>query len=131
MKRVSLKAVFIGSVVSFAMMLVFIIILGRLYAMLYAGAGTQEEIAAAFANSAFSWPALAGVVIGGYVAARIAGTAERLHGALSSSLNVLWGLFCILVLGQTQPAAIIIMLLNPILGLLGGYIRQISLHDWS
>jgi len=131
MKHISLKAVIIGSIASFGLMFLFIILLGALYGVLHTDEGTQEEIAASFANSPLSWLALTGVVIGGYIAARIAGAAELLHGVLSSSLNVLWGLFCVFVLGQTQLETIIILLLNPILGLLGGYSRQLSLRDWS
>lgn len=131
MDRISLKAVIIGSLVSFGLMVLLIILLGMLYGVMHAGEGTPEEISAAFANSWLSWLALSAVIVAGYLAARIAGQREVLHGGLSSSLNVLWGLFCILVLGQTGAAAVAIVLLNPLLGMLGGYIHLLSLRDWS
>lgn len=60
-------------------------------------------------------------IIGGYLAARIAGHHERLNGALSSFLCVALSLFTIrsLSIGWVIEG----LVGSPILGLLGGYLR--------
>jgi hypothetical protein len=60
-------------------------------------------------------------IIGGYLAARIAGQHERLNGALSSFLCVAFSLFTIgsLSIGWVIEGVVG----SPILGLLGGYLR--------
>jgi len=59
-------------------------------------------------------------IIGGYLAARIAGHHERLNGALSSFLCVALSLFTI---GSFSISWVIGVVGSPILGLLGGYLR--------
>jgi uncharacterized membrane protein len=59
-------------------------------------------------------------IIGGYLAARIAGHHERLNGALSSFLCVALSLFTI---GSFSISWVIGVAGSPILGLLGGYLR--------
>ena len=59
-------------------------------------------------------------IVGGYLAARIAGYNERLNGALSSFLCVAFTLFTI---GSISIWLIVGIVGSPLLGLLGGYLR--------
>jgi MFS family permease len=65
-------------------------------------------------------------IIGGYIAASIARQKELLHGTLSSFLCVGIGLYEI-ISGTTQKnlvLALVLLLISPALGLLGGYIKS-------
>jgi hypothetical protein len=60
-------------------------------------------------------------VLGGYIAARIAKHDELLNGTLASFLCVL---FALLAIGSTSVLWVIVgIVVNPILALLGGYLR--------
>jgi hypothetical protein len=66
-------------------------------------------------------------ILAGYIAAAIAGRGERLNGALSSFLCVAEGIYGL----ATQPhgpatlPTIFAILISPVLGLAGGYLRKI------
>jgi hypothetical protein len=60
-------------------------------------------------------------VLGGYVAARIARHDELLNGTLASFLCVV---FAVLAIGSTSVVLVLVgVIVNPLLGLLGGYLR--------
>jgi hypothetical protein len=122
MKTISIKAVVISSIVSFALMLVFIAALGASYAALHAEIGSRQAVADAFANSWICYAALVAPVIAGFLGAHLAKRRAVLHGALSASLNMIWGIFCLIAFQPVQPAALIVLALNPLLGMLGGYL---------
>jgi len=74
-----------------------------------------------YEQSWFSMLALAAPVVAGYLAARLAGTRPVLHGALSSSLNVLWGIFCLFFLLPVTVFTVALLAGNVALGALGGF----------
>lgn len=118
MNGISIKAVLISSIFGFVLMLVLIMALGALYPMLFSGA-TPEN----FEQSWFSMLALAAPVAAGYLAARLAGTRPVLHGALSSVLNVLWGLAALTFMVPATVFTLSVLAANVLLGALGGYIQ--------
>tara|TARA_R110000824_G_scaffold118960_19_gene272687 strand:- start:111441 stop:111830 length:390 start_codon:yes stop_codon:yes gene_type:complete len=122
MKDISLKAVAISSVSSFVLMIVFITLLGTAYGAVQPAGMSEEEIAVAFATSWVSMLSLLAVVLAGALGARIAGKRHVLHGALSASLNVIWGIFCLIFLMPLSAMMVLTLLANPLLGALGGYI---------
>ena len=63
-------------------------------------------------------------ILGGYIAARIAKHDELLNGTLASFLCVLFSLFAI---GKSPVLLVIIgVLVNPLLGFVGGYLRLLQ-----
>lgn len=126
MNRISVKAVAISSLFSFALMIVLIVVLGMIFASQFEGAdggpGDQAAIAAAYEASWFSLWALLAVVAAGALGAAIAGRDAILHGALSTSLNVGWGTFCFIFLTPVTLFGLFILALNPVLGALGGWL---------
>ncbi len=126
MKDLSVKAVAISSIVSFVLMVVFIILLGMIFAAQFegpdGGPGDQAAIAAAYEASWFSMWALLAAVIAGALGAAIAGRDAILHGALSSSLNVVWGVFCLIFLAPFTLFSVAVLALNPLLGAFGGWL---------
>lgn len=125
MKDISLKAVLISSVFNFVLMVLLIIALGAIYAAYMKStnsAMTEAEIATAFEASWFSMLALIAPLPAGYLAASIAKRRPYLHSILSSSLNVLWGIFCMIFLIPMTLIFIPMMIVNIFLSLAGGWL---------
>ncbi|MEQ8269201.1 MAG: hypothetical protein RH982_18595 [Parvibaculum sp.] len=116
MNGISIKAVLISSAFGFVLMIVLVTLLGALYPMLFSDATVEN-----YEQSWFSMLALAAPVAAGYLAARLAGTRPVLHGALSSSLNVLWGIFCLFFLLPVTVLTVALLAGNVALGALGGF----------
>lgn len=121
MNGISIKAVLIGSVFGFVLMIVLITILGALYPLLFSDATVEN-----YEQSWFSMLALAAPVAAGYLAARIAGTRPVAHGALSPVLNILWGLVAMTFLVPATAFAAGVLVANVLLGTLGGYIYALT-----
>jgi hypothetical protein len=121
MQGISLKSVLISSVSSFVLMIVFIMLIGAAFGALQGEGMSEEDVAVAFEASWVSMLALSAVILAGALAAWIAGTRPVLHGALSTSLNVLWGVFCLIFLMPVTATAVLVLIANPLLGALGGY----------
>lgn len=121
MNGISVKAVLIGSVFGFVLMIVLIAFLGTLYPLLFSDATAEN-----YEQSWFSMLALAAPVAAGYLAARIAGTRPVLHGALSPVLNVLWGLAAMIFLMPATAFGAGVLVANIMLGALGGYLFALS-----
>lgn len=117
MNGISIKAVLISSAFGFVLMIVLVTLLGALYPMLFSDATVEN-----YEQSWFSMLALAAPVAAGYLAARLAGTRPVLHGALSSSLNVLWGIFCLFFLLPVTVFTVALLAGNVALGALGGFL---------
>ncbi|MEP0706952.1 MAG: hypothetical protein ABJL17_04620 [Parvibaculum sp.] len=116
MNDISIKAILISSAFGFVLMIVLVTLLGALYPMLFSDATVEN-----YEQSWFSMLALAAPVAAGYLAARLAGTRPVLHGALSSSLNVLWGIFCLFFLLPVTVFIVALLAGNVALGALGGF----------
>ena len=58
----------------------------------------------------------------GALSAAIAGRDAILHGALSTSLNVVWGVFCFIFLTPVTLFGLFVLALNPLLGAFGGWL---------
>lgn len=116
MNDISIKAILISSAFGFVLMIVLVTLLGALYPMLFSDATVEN-----YEQSWFSMLALAAPVAAGYLAARLAGTRPVLHGALSSSLNVLWGIFCLFFLLPVTVFTVALLAGNVALGALGGF----------
>jgi len=128
--KISFKGVIIGAVVDvvgtnlwvFAVV-GYLVIKYRLYAL---PSGQQiNELHRLYADPAVrAVNTIVGVgfsIVGGYLAARIAGHHERLNGALSAFLCVAFSLFTI---GSISMGWVIEGIVgSPLLGLLGGYLR--------
>lgn len=121
MNGISIKAVLIGSVFGFVLMIALITILGALYPLLFSDATVEN-----YEQSWFSMLALAAPVAAGYLAARIAGTRPVAHGALSPVLNVLWGLIAMTFMVPATAFAVGILVANVLLGALGGYVYALT-----
>ncbi|MBO6635355.1 hypothetical protein [Parvibaculum sp.] len=121
MNSISIKAVLIGSVFGFVLMIVLITVLGALYPLLFSDATVEN-----YEQSWFSMLALAAPVAAGYLAARIARTRPVAHGALSPVLNVLWGLVAMIFLIPATVFAAGLLVANVLLGALGGYIYALT-----
>lgn len=121
MQSISLKAVLISSIASFVLMLIFMMALGALFALSFEPGTSDTEIASAFEGSWISMLALTSCVVAGYLGAHLGKTRPVLHGALSSSLNVAWGLICLFVLMPFSMTLVFVLIANPLLGALGGY----------
>tara|TARA_R110000868_G_scaffold91679_5_gene254066 strand:- start:12112 stop:12510 length:399 start_codon:yes stop_codon:yes gene_type:complete len=126
MKDISVKAVAISSFFSFALMIVMIVVLGMIFASQFesadGGPGDAAAVAAAYEASWFSMWALLAAVAAGALGAAIAKRDEVLHGALSASLNVGWGIFCFIFLTPFTLFGLFVLALNPLLGALGGWL---------
>ena len=126
MNRISVKAVAISSIFSFALMIVMIVVLGMIFASQFEGVdggpADAAAVAAAYEASWFSMWALLAAVAAGALGAAIAKRDEVLHGALSSSLNVGWGVFCLIFLTPFTLFSLLILAINPILGAIGGWL---------
>lgn len=126
MKEISLKAVAVSSLFNFVLMIVLIMVLGAIFAAQYPGAGdgaaSEADVSAAFEASWLSILALFAPLAAGYLAAAMARRATMLHGALSSSLNVAWGVICLIFLTPVQISGLLMLAANPLLGILGGYL---------
>jgi uncharacterized membrane protein len=131
LRNVSLKGVIIGAVFDvvgtniwiFAVV-GYLIIKHQLYALPSSDQQTSElhrlyaDPAVRVVNAAVG---IGLSIVGGYLAARIAGHHERLNGALSSFLCVAFTLFTI---GSISIGWVIEGVVgSPLLGLLGGYLR--------
>lgn len=135
MKSVSIKGIIIGGIVD----IVSSIVLGIPFAIfavatVYSMHLPPEKIGPAISvamsgNTPLFWgQVLVGMccsVLGGYVAARLAGHDELLNGTLAAFLCVCLGIFTIATGKDPHPLYIQILLLasSPALGLLGGYLR--------
>lgn len=126
MREISLKAVVVSSIFNFVLMVILIMVLAAIFASQYSATGgapaSEAEVSAAFEASWLSMLALVASVAAGYLAAAMAKRAAILHGALSSSLNVAWGVVCLIFLVPVQISSLLILAANPLLGVLGGYI---------
>ncbi|MGA2649220.1 MAG: hypothetical protein ABSF28_01795 [Terracidiphilus sp.] len=135
MKSVSIKGVLIGGIVdivsSFVLGIPFAI---YAIASVYLSHLPPDKVGPAVSavlggNSPLYWgQVFVGMccsVLGGYVAAWIAGHHERLNGTLSAFLCVSLGIFAIAASKDSHPMYVQILLLaaGPALGLLGGYMR--------
>jgi hypothetical protein len=79
-------------------------------------------------SSYYMWAILLGSacsILGGYVAARIAKRSEILNGALSAILCVGFGLYAFAkgTDGASPTTHLAFLVLSPVLGALGGYLR--------
>lgn len=103
-----------------------IMVLAAIFASQYSATGgapaSEAEVSAAFEASWLSMFALVAPIAAGYLAAAMAKRAAILHGALSSGLNVAWGVVCLIFLVPVQISSLLILAANPLLGVLGGYI---------
>lgn len=125
MTEISLKAVLISSVFNFVLMVILIFALGAIYTAYMTSTNSalsEADIAAAFEASWFSMLALIAPLPSGYLAASIAKRRPYLHGLLASSLNVLWGVFCIIFLVPVTLVVIPMLIVNILLSLAGGWL---------
>lgn len=138
MRRVSLKGVLIGSVVDTVgstlggLALVMVVAASPAVAALPAdGRGQVIHDLIVQRPALYLTGFLIGTVcsiIGGYVAARIAGRDEILNGALSSFLCIGLGIYELVqpAGGQTPLIHILEFVASPTLGALGGYLRDLQ-----
>ncbi|MDO8289924.1 MAG: hypothetical protein Q7T44_11965 [Parvibaculum sp.] len=125
MKDISLKAVLISSVFNFVLMVLLIIVLGAIYTAYMTStnsAMSEAEIISSFEASWFSMLALIAPLPAGYLAASIAKRRPYLHSLLSSSLNVLWGVFCMIFLVPVTLIMLPMLVINVALSLAGGWL---------
>ena len=134
MRQISLKAVIVGSLFDIigTQLLLIVLIMAVCAPILAGSSGLPDatQIRAVLENSvlfkAGGWLAGALMSIGaGYIAAAIAKRSELLNGALSSVLCVALGLYSVLfsASGHSSWTAALDLVLAPLLGLLGGYLR--------
>ena len=125
MRDISLKAVIISSVFNFVLMVFLIFALGAIYGV-YMKSGdsgmSDEAIAAAFETSWFQYLALLAPLPAGYLAASIARRRPYLHGLLSSSLNVIFGIFCMIFLTAPTTMLLPMAVINIAMSLSGGWL---------
>lgn len=134
-----MSSISIGAVVSgvfFNMIATFVVGSIAIYLMMRGELGTLplEQARAAFAVTAyarFGAPLVnaAILIISGYIAAAVAGKAERRHGALATMLYVVSGvvgLFTLsdVVIDEVTARNAVLLVVAPFLGMLGGYLRQ-------
>jgi hypothetical protein len=137
MRRISLKGVLVGGVVDIVATAVALIpLIAVAMACVDAAALPEAQRTGALLEVLNATPALfaAGLllgslcsVLGGYVAARIAGRAEVLNGALSAFLCLGFSLYALTTGdGAASPAQhVAYIALSPALGALGGYLRHL------
>jgi hypothetical protein len=125
MRDISLKAVIISSVFNFVLMVVLIFVLGAIYGV-YMRSGnsgmSDEGVALAFTTSWFQYIALIAPLPAGYLAASIAKRRPYLHGLLSSSFNVLFGIFCMILLTAPTTMFLPMAVVNIVMSFLGGWL---------
>jgi hypothetical protein len=122
MTKISWKAVIASSIFNFALMTLLIIGLGALYGRVFHGAGGGPATPEDFINSWFAWLAFLAPIPAGYLAASIAKREAVLHGALASSLNVLWGFFCLIFLAPFLVSGLATIAANIALAAFGGHL---------
>ena len=130
-KKISFKGVIIGSVVDVVGTNIFGMFLGIGIAIHYgltklppAEMANQLKVLIEQSSTVAIFGMLVGglfTVLGGYIAARIAKRNELLNGTLASFLCVF---FALLAVGSAPFGKVIIgVVVNPILGFIGGYLR--------
>ena len=127
-QKISLKGVIIGAVIDVVGTniwgLIAIVYIFSVYHV-HQGAELTDALKSDPVISILNWIIGGGfTVLGGYFAARIAKHDELINGTLASFLCVL---FALLAIGSTSILWVIIgVVVNPILGFLGGYLRSLQ-----
>ena len=133
MRQISPKAVIVGSLFDvIGTQLLLLVLVVAIGIPMLTGSGRQVDAAqtrAALENSSLfqvgGW--LIGSlmsILAGYIAAAIAKRSELLNGALSSVLCCAFGLYALLSASGHSPwTAVLGMVLSPLLGMFGGYLR--------
>jgi hypothetical protein len=128
MYSVSIKGIVLGSLFDLIASFGFMILLGMFLAISHGGDAEAAMDAAAWAE----WTAInlvvmsAITVVAGYLAAWIAGRGELINGTLSAVLSI--AIMLPMTISQPTPwpmaVVVIVYVLTPLLGLLGGYLRS-------
>nr|RAW03825.1 hypothetical protein DBT41_10945 [Aerococcus urinae] len=125
MDGISWKAVIVSSIFNFLLMLTIITLGVLVVAGFESPDGTvpsEAEVSATLESSWLTMLALTPPLAAGYLGAAMAKRAAILHGALSSSLNVAWGVICMIFLTPVTLSGLALLAANPLLGAAGGYI---------
>ena len=134
-KKISIRAILVGSLVDIigtgiwgAVLIVYLISVHRILPGPLLAIQIKEVSSISSHPGIFLIKFAGGIIfsiVGGYTAAAIAKRNELIYGALSSFLCVGSGIYSVLKGSNTFPLIVqlIILLISPMLGLLGGYLN--------
>jgi hypothetical protein len=123
---ISIKGILVGVVSGFVLSLVGGMVMGFVLAVLY-GPDNVEELmgisSGALTAPMFFMDAVISVAVG-YIAARVAGRGELVNAVLSNLIGAGLGLLMAMGMGPAaMTTGMIVLVTEPLFGLLGGYIR--------
>lgn len=139
LSSISISGIAVGMAVDFVATIVVALIVGGaiivgIFTAMFEGPPVGFETLVRSHQTVIAWGRLAGVIVAGYVAARVAGKGELINGALACGIGSVWGLLAAAFSNEVPDnevpnedgsgtARLISMALAPLFGMLGGGLR--------
>ena len=131
---ISIKGILVGLVCGFVVSLVGGMAMGFVMAALYGPESTEELMgisSGTLTAPMFFLDAISSVVAG-YVAARVAGRGELINAVLCNLLGAGIGLLMGMAMSpEALTTSLIVLVTEPLFGLLGGYIRLRQVAEYA